>query len=279
MNNFFECGRFRFPLVGEKSKPLVMGILNVTPDSFSDGGQFNSLDGAISHAEQMMQDGVDIIDIGAESSRPGAQALSLDEELRRLMPVIYALRDCGKPLSIDTYKPAVMREAILAGVDMINDVQGFRSAESIDAVADGNVGLCIMHMQSTPTDMQKRPHYDNVNEEVLDFLRHRVNECGQAGISKNRICIDPGFGFGKTLTHNVSLFKDISEYQSELGLPLLAGVSRKSMIGEITGKPIERRLAGSLAGALAALAQGAKIVRVHDVAETVDAIKVWQTLS
>ena len=279
MNNFFECGRYRFPIVGEKSKPLVMGILNVTPDSFSDGGQFNSLDAAISHAEQMIRDGVDIIDIGAESSRPGAQALSLDEELRRLMPVIYALRDCGKPLSIDTYKPAVMREAILADVDMINDIKGFRSADSINAVVDGNVGLCIMHMQSTPAEMQLRPHYANVNEEVIDFLRHRVSECEHAGISRNRICIDPGFGFGKTLEHNISLFKSIHEYQLELGLPLLAGVSRKSMIGEIIGKPIERRMAGSLAGALAALAHGAKIVRVHDVAETVDAIKVWQTLN
>ena len=261
------------------SRPEVMGILNVTPDSFSDGGQFNSLDAAISHAEQMIRDGVDIIDIGAESSRPGAQALSLDEELRRLMPVIYALRDCGKPLSIDTYKPAVMREAILADVDMINDIKGFRSADSINAVVDGNVGLCIMHMQSTPAEMQLRPHYANVNEEVIDFLRHRVSECEHAGISRNRICIDPGFGFGKTLEHNISLFKSIHEYQLELGLPLLAGVSRKSMIGEIIGKPIERRMAGSLAGALAALAHGAKIVRVHDVAETVDAIKVWQTLN
>ncbi|MES2050207.1 MAG: dihydropteroate synthase [Pseudomonadota bacterium] len=279
MNNFFECGRFRFPLVGKKSKPLVMGILNVTPDSFSDGGQFNSLDAAISRAEQMIQDGVDIIDIGGESSRPGAQALSLDEELRRLMPVIYALRDCGKPLSVDTYKPAVMREAILAGVDMINDIKGFSSAEAIDAVVDGNVGLCIMHMQSTPTDMQKRPHYENVNDEVMDFLRHRVTECEHAGISKNRICIDPGFGFGKSLAHNISMFQHIHDYQLELGLPLLVGVSRKSMIGDITGKTIERRLAGSLAAALAAIAQGAKIVRVHDVAETVDAIKVWQALN
>lgn len=279
MNKFFECGRYRFPLTGEKSKPLVMGILNVTPDSFSDGGQFNSLDAAISHAEQMIRDGVDIIDIGAESSRPGAQALSLDEELRRLMPVIYALRDCGKPLSIDTYKPAVMREAILADVDMINDIKGFRSADSINAVVDGNVGLCIMHMQSTPAEMQLKPHYANVNEEVIDFLRHRVSECEHVGISRNRICIDPGFGFGKTQEHNISLFKSIHEYQLELGLPLLAGVSRKSMIGKIIGKPIERRMAGSLAGALVALAHGAKIVRVHDVAETVDAIKVWQTLN
>ena len=279
MNNFLECGRYRFPLSGEKCRPIVMGVLNVTPDSFSDGGQFNSLDYAISHAEQMIEDGVDIIDIGGESSRPGAKALSLDEELRRLMPVIYALRDCGTPLSIDTYKPAVMQEAILAGVDMINDIKGFHSSESLAAVGDSNVGLCIMHMQSTPTEMQLKPQYDNVNEEVLDFLRHRVDECIHAGISKNRICIDPGFGFGKTLEHNISMFRDIRKYQTELGLPLLAGVSRKSMIGEITGKTIEHRLAGSVAGALAAIANGAKIVRVHDVAETVDAMKVWQMLN
>ena len=256
-----------------------MGILNVTPDSFSDGGKFNLLDGAISHAEQMIQDGVDIIDIGGESSRPGAKALSLDEELRRLMPVIYALRDCGTPLSIDTYKPAVMREAILAGVDMINDIKGFHSSESIAAVADGNVGLCIMHMQSTPSEMQLKPQYDDVNAEVIDFLHNRIRECERAGISKNRICIDPGFGFGKTLAHNISMFHNIEKFQAELGLPLLAGVSRKSMIGEITGKTIERRLAGSVAGALAAIAHGAKMVRVHDVAETVDAIKVWQSLN
>lgn len=279
MSNFLECGRYRFPLLGEKRQPIVMGILNVTPDSFSDGGQFNSLDCAISHAERMIEDGVDIIDIGGESSRPGAQALSLDEELQRLMPVIYALRDCGVPLSIDTYKPAVMREAVLAGVDMINDIKGFDSDEARDAVTDGNVGLCIMHMQRTPTEMQLKPQYDDVNEEVLGFLRRRVDECALAGISKNRICIDPGFGFGKTLEHNISMFRHIRQYQTELGLPLLAGVSRKSMIGEITGRPIERRLAGSLAGALAAIANGAKIVRVHDVAETLDAIKVWQMLN
>lgn len=279
MNKYFECGRYRFSMLGDQSKPLVMGILNVTPDSFSDGGQFQTLDGAISHAEQMIQDGVDIIDIGAESSRPGAQALPLAEELRRIMPVIYALRDCGKPLSIDTYKPEVMREAILAGVDMINDIRGFVSQESKDAVVNGNIGLCVMHMQSSPSDMQAKPLYADVNAEVTDFLRERVHELKLAGVHPDRICIDPGFGFGKTLAHNISMMRHIREYQLEFGLPLLAGVSRKSMIGEITAKPVERRLAGSLAAALAAIAQGAKIVRVHDVAETVDAVKVWQALS
>ena len=279
MNKYFECGRYRFQLDGDQYKPLVMGILNVTPDSFSDGGQFQLLDGAISHAEQMIRDGVDIIDIGGESSRPGAKSIPLDEELRRVMPVIYALRDCGKPLSIDTCKPEVMREAILAGADMINDIKGFSSSESKNAVLDSNVGLCIMHMQSTPSDMQLKPDYQNVNSEVSDFLRQRIEEFELAGVHRNRICIDPGFGFGKTLAHNISMLRHINAYQLELGLPLLAGVSRKSMIGEITGKPIEKRMAGSLAAALAALEQGAKIVRVHDVAETVDAIKVWQVLS
>jgi dihydropteroate synthase len=279
MNNYFECGRYRFPLKGEKFKPIVMGVLNLTPDSFSDGGKFQTLEGAISHAEQMIREGVDIIDIGGESSRPGAQALPLDEELKRLMPVIFALRDCGKPLSIDTYKPEVMREAILAGVDMINDIKGFCSAESKNAVADSSVGLCIMHMQSQPADMQNKPEYTNVNAEVLNFLHQQIKEFELLGVQRDRICIDPGFGFGKTLDHNISMMRQISRFQSALGLPLLAGVSRKAMIGAITGKPVEQRLAGSLAAALAALAKGAKIVRVHDVAETVDAIKVWQVLA
>lgn len=256
-----------------------MGILNVTPDSFSDGGQYLALDGAISHAEQMIRDGVDIIDIGGESSRPGAQALPLEQELERIMPVIYALRDCGKPLSIDTYKPEVMREAVLAGVDMINDIQGFRSVEARQALADSNVGLCIMHMQGTPEQMQIEPQYKDVNSEVLSFLHQRVKELELLGVNRERVCIDPGFGFGKTLEHNISMLHNIAHFQRALGLPLLAGLSRKSMLGAITGKPVEQRLAGSLAAALAALTQGAKILRVHDVAETVDAIKVWQVLS
>ena len=253
-----------------------MGVLNVTPDSFSDGGQFQSLELALSRAEQMIAGGVDIIDIGGESSRPGAQQLSVEEELRRVMPVLYALRDCGKPLSIDTCKPQVMREAIMAGVDMINDINGFRTSGALSIINDSDCALCIMHMLNDPQTMQLKPTYDDVVAEVIAFLQDRIEAMEQAGIARNRLCIDPGFGFGKTLEHNLALLRNIGKMQTSLGLPLLAGLSRKSMIGVITGKPVESRLAGSIAAALVAAAQGASILRVHDVAETVDALKVWQ---
>ncbi|WP_423038305.1 dihydropteroate synthase [Undibacterium sp. Di26W] len=256
-----------------------MGILNITPDSFSDGGKYMDLESAIIRAEQMIEDGVDILDIGGESSRPGSVPLSLDEELSRVMPVIYALRDCGKPLSIDTYKPQVMREALLAGADMINDIQGFRSAEALAAVAESDAGLCVMHMQNQPADMQLKPDYENVNQEVLQFLKARVEALEQAQVERQRICLDPGFGFGKTLDHNVSMFKQLQALQADMDLPLLVGVSRKSMLGALTGREAPGRLAGSLAAALAAKQRGACIVRVHDVAETVDAFKVWDALS
>jgi dihydropteroate synthase len=273
MRQYLQCGRFGFSL--EKT-PLVMGILNVTPDSFSDGGRFQSLEFAFSRAEEMITEGVDMIDVGGESSRPGAPALALDEELRRVMPVLYALRDLGKPLSVDTYKPAVMREAILAGVDMINDINGFRAPGALEAVLDSDCALCVMHMQGSPQDMQQQPAYGDVVDEVIAFLRGRIDAMVAAGVERERICIDPGFGFGKTVEHNYALLRNIGRMHNELGLPVLAGVSRKSMIGAITGKPVEQRLAGNLAGALAAIAQGARIVRVHDVVETVDAVKVWQ---
>ncbi|MBC3920119.1 dihydropteroate synthase [Undibacterium sp. CY18W] len=276
---YFQCGRYRFPLAGAQSRTLVMGILNITPDSFSDGGKYMNLESAIIRAEQMIQDGVDIIDIGGESSRPGSVPLSLDEELSRVMPVIYALRDCGKPLSIDTYKPEVMREALLAGADMINDIQGFRSAEAVAAVAESDAGLCVMHMQNQPTDMQLKPDYEDVNQDVLHFLTARVEALQQAQVERQRICLDPGFGFGKTLDHNVSMFTHIQALQTAMDLPLLVGVSRKSMLGALTGREAPNRLAGSLAAALAAKQRGACIVRVHDVAETVDAFKVWDALS
>ena len=279
MNNYFECGRYRFPLQGSQFRPLVMGILNITPDSFSDGGQFQGLDAALSHAEQMIRDGVDIIDIGGESTRPGATPLSLDEELSRVMPVIYALRDCGKPLSVDTYKIQVMREAILADVDMINDINGFRAPGAIDVVAKADVGLCVMHMQNTPSDMQLQPEYDDVNTQVTDFLDTMVADLLNAGIAPQRICLDPGFGFGKTLQHNVAMLKNIDQFQARFGMPILAGLSRKSMLGAITGKSVEQRLAASIAASIAAVANGAKILRVHDVAETVDALAVWRALS
>ncbi|AMO99762.1 dihydropteroate synthase [Collimonas arenae] len=276
MQQYLQCGRYRLPLNTPESRPLVMGILNITPDSFSDGGRFHSLEFALSHAEQMIADGVDIIDIGGESSRPGSPALSLEDELDRVMPAIYALRDCGKPLSIDTYKPAVMREAIAAGADLINDINGFRAPGALEAVAESDCGLCVMHMQADPQTMQINPEYQDVVMQVIGFLKERVATLEQGGVARNRISIDPGFGFGKTLAHNVALLQSIGAIQDTLDLPLLAGMSRKSMLGELTGKPVERRLAGSLAAALAAVAQGAKIVRVHDVAETVDALKVWQ---
>ncbi|MFL6658797.1 MAG: dihydropteroate synthase [Massilia sp.] len=273
MRQYLQCGRFGYAL---DSRPLVMGILNVTPDSFSDGGRFQSLEFAYSRAEEMISEGVDLIDVGGESSRPGAPALSLDEELQRVMPVLYALRELGKPLSVDTYKPAVMREAMLAGVDMINDINGFRAPGAIEAVAGGDCALCVMHMQGTPQDMQQQPVYADVVDEVIAFLQGRVDALLAAGVERARLCVDPGFGFGKTVEHNYALMRNIGKIQQTLGLPVLAGVSRKSMIGAVTGKPVEQRLAGNLAGALAAIAQGARIVRVHDVVETVDAVKVWQ---
>jgi dihydropteroate synthase len=267
-------GRFNLPL--HPAGALVMGILNVTPDSFSDGGQHASLEFALAHAEQMMEQGVDIIDIGGESSRPGAPAVSLEDELRRVLPVLYALRDCGKAISVDTYKPLVMREAILAGVDMINDINAFRADGAIDAVRESDCALCIMHMRGEPATMQQQPEYGDVVQEVTAFLRERIEALTAAGIERRRLWIDPGFGFGKTIEHNYALVKAGRQMVAELGVPLLAGLSRKSMIGAVTGKPVEQRMAGSVGGALAAVAHGAQIVRVHDVAETVDALKVWQ---
>jgi dihydropteroate synthase len=280
--DFLQCGRYRLPMTAFSAgsgRPLVMGILNVTPDSFSDGGHFHSLDLALSHAEQMIAEGVDIIDIGGESSRPGVAPVPLDEELRRVMPLLYALRDCGKPLSIDTYKPEVMREAIRAGVDMVNDIKGFREPGAVEAVAEADCALCVMHMQGEPQNMQSDPRYGDAVQEVMAFLKERIAILEQAGVARNRLCIDPGFGFGKTLEHNLALLRNIGAVQAALGLPLLAGLSRKSMLGSLTGKPVEGRLAGSLAAALAAAAQGARILRVHDVAETVDALEVWQAVT
>ncbi|WP_371762574.1 dihydropteroate synthase [Massilia sp.] len=273
MRQYLQCGRFGYNLA---QRPLVMGILNVTPDSFSDGGRYQGLEFAVERAEQMIKDGVDIIDIGGESTRPGSPSVPVDEELRRIMPAIYALRELGYPLSIDTCKPEVMREAIIAGADMINDINGFRAPGAIEAVKDSDCGLCVMHMQGTPQDMQAQPEYVDVVADVIAFLRERIDALLAAGVARERITIDPGFGFGKSVEHNYALLRGINRMESELGLPVLAGLSRKSMIGAVTGRSVEQRLAGSLAGALAAIAQGARIVRVHDVAETVDALKVWQ---
>jgi dihydropteroate synthase len=276
---YLQCGRYRLPVGPECVRPLVMGVLNVTPDSFSDGGRFHSLDLALSRAEQMIAEGVDIIDIGGESSRPGTSPLPLEEELRRVMPVVYALRDCGKPLSIDTYKPEVMRETIAAGADMINDINGFRAPGTLSVVYESDCALCIMHMLGTPLTMQLEPHYREVTEEVSLFLRERLMKILQEGVNRERLCVDPGFGFGKSVGDNIALLKNLGRIVEEVGVPVLAGLSRKSTLGAITGKPIEERLAGSIAAALVAVAHGARIVRVHDVAETVDALKVWQAVA
>lgn len=273
-----HCGRYDLSF-DQESRPLVMGILNVTPDSFSDGGRFDRLESAISHAEQMIAEGVDIIDIGAESTRPGVMPLPDGEELNRLLPVLYALRDCGKPISVDTRNPTVMREALLAGADMINDVSGFRNPEAVEAVAESDCGLCIMHMQNNPEDMQDAPYYQNVVKEVSDVFAEAIARLQERGISRHRICIDPGFGFGKNLPHNIELFKKLEYFKEHMNLPVLVGVSRKSMVGQLIGKPVQERLAGSVAAALCAAARGADIVRVHDVAETVDALKVWRALT
>lgn len=271
-----QCGRYRFPMSGPSARPLVMGVLNVTPDSFSDGGQHACLDLAVTHAENMIAQGVDIIDVGGESTRPGAPEVPIEEELRRVMPVLYALADCGKPLSVDTRRPAVMRAAVDAGVDMINDIGGFRAEGALRAVSDSDCALCIMHMQGEPQTMQQFPHYDNVVAEVSAFLQQQIERALQAGIARQRLCVDPGFGFGKTLGHNLQLLAAVGEIQAKLCSPLLVGLSRKSMIGTLTNRPAEQRMAGSVAAALFAAAHGARILRVHDVAETVDALNVWQ---
>ncbi|MES2830781.1 MAG: dihydropteroate synthase [Pseudomonadota bacterium] len=277
MSQLFRCGRFDLDL-RRQSRPLVMGILNVTPDSFFDGGKLHDLNAAISLAEQMIVDGVDIIDIGGESSRPGATPVSQEQELARIMPVIYALRDYGKPLSVDTYKPGVMREALAAGADMINDIRAFREPGALEAVADGDCGLCLMHMQNQPQTMQMAPFYEEVVAEVITFLNQRMLRLDAAGIGRNRLVADPGFGFGKTLVHNMALWQNLEIIQETLGLPLLVGVSRKAMIGSITGRTLSGRMSGSVVAALAAAERGARIVRVHDVAETVDAFAVWHAL-
>ena len=271
-----QCGQFSFALEGPASThPLVMGILNVTPDSFSDGGRYQGLEFALSHAEAMILEGASMIDIGGESTRPGSPSVPLAEELQRVMPALYALRTLDVALSVDTCKPEVMVEALIAGADMINDINGFRAPGAIEAVRDSDCGLCVMHMQATPQTMQQAPGYADVVEEVIRFLTERVDVMVRAGIARERICIDPGFGFGKTVEHNFALLRGLRRIGDEVGLPLLAGLSRKSMIGAVTGRPVEQRIAGSVGGALAAAAHGARIVRVHDVADTVDALKVW----
>ena len=269
----FRCGAFAFDL----SRPLVMGVLNVTPDSFSDGGRFADREQALSHARRMRDDGADIIDIGGESSRPGAESVAEGVELSRVLPLVEALAAEGIPVGVDTRKPAVMQAAIAAGAAMINDIAALREPGAIEACAQGGVGVCLMHMQREPRTMQTAPAYADVVSEVRDFLLARARVCIDAGIARERIAIDPGFGFGKTLAHNLALLRALGTLAAT-DYPVVAGLSRKASLGEITGRSVDERMPASLAAALCAVARGAAIVRVHDVRATVDALKVWSAV-
>lgn len=254
-----------------------MGIVNLTPDSFSGDGLVRDTAKAVTHARRQIEAGADLLDIGAESSRPGAVPTAEDEELRRLLPVLEALGDCGVPLSVDTYKPAVMRAALANGASMINDIYALRMPGALSAVADSDCAICLMHMQGAPLTMQQQPAYNKVVDEVRAFLKARVSAANACAIASDRLLLDPGFGFGKTLEHNLELLRHFSELSFDQ-LPLLAGLSRKSMLGAITGRPVEQRLAASLTATLLAAQGGAKVLRVHDVAATRDALAVWQAL-
>jgi len=256
-----------------------MGIVNVTPDSFSDGGRHADAAAAIAHGLRLVAAGADLLDVGGESTRPGAAPVDEAEELARVLPVIEALvARAAVPVGIDTTKPAVMRAALAAGASVVNDVHALRSEGALAAVAASDAAIVLMHMQGEPRTMQAAPHYDDVVGEVHRFLAERVFACEMAGIDKRRLVIDPGFGFGKTLTHNLALLAQLRRF-TELGVPVLAGLSRKSSLGEITGREVGERLAASLAAHLLAVQNGAAIVRVHDVAETVDALKVWAAVA
>ncbi len=269
-----HCGKFHFDL----SRPLVMGIVNVTPDSFSDGGKHLRRDAALAHAHQLIQQGADILDIGGESTRPGALAVSVQEELDRVMPVIEGLRGAPVPLSVDSCKPEVMRAALAAGASMVNDINALQQPEALAAVDTSDAAVCLMHKQGNPQTMQAQPQYQDVVAEVLQFLRARIAAIEAAGIARECIVVDPGFGFGKTLVHNLALLRGLGALK-ELGVPVLAGLSRKSMLGMITGQDVEHRDYASVAAALLAVQRGAQIVRVHDVGATVDALKVWNALN
>lgn len=256
------------------AKPIVMGIVNVTPDSFSDGGKFFARDSAIAHARQMITEGAAIIDIGGESTRPGAIAATLEEELDRIMPVLEVLVRDGLIVSVDTQKTEVMREAIRVGAAMINDVNALQGAGAMAVCAAADVAVCLMHRQGAPATMQLAPRYEDVVADVGDFLQTRVDACSAAGILPERIAIDPGFGFGKTVEHNFTLLRHLDKL-GRIGCPVLAGFSRKSSLGAITGRATDQRLAASLAAALIAAQHGAKILRVHDVKETIDVLNIW----
>jgi dihydropteroate synthase len=253
---------------------VVMGILNVTPDSFSDGGKFSKVDNAFRHALQMQEDGAEVIDIGGESTRPGASVISLAEELERVIPVIEKLRDnTDVAISIDTSKPEVMQAAIEAGASMVNDVNALQTEGAVEVCARYQASVCLMHKQGTPQTMQDKPQYDDVVVEIKQYLTKRANLCIEAGISKDKIILDPGFGFGKNLKNNLSLLKEMKQFCA-LGYPVLVGISRKSMFGQLLERDVEERLVASISAAVIAYHKGARFFRVHDVAETCDALKL-----
>ncbi|HMV06673.1 MAG TPA: dihydropteroate synthase [Accumulibacter sp.] len=268
-----RCGSYTLDL----SRPLVMGIVNLTPDSFSGDGLADDVERAVDQAYQQIAAGADILDLGAESSRPGAIPATVDEELRRLLPVLEALADCGVPLSIDTYKPEVMRASLARGASMINDIYALRMPGAAAALADSDCAVCLMHMQGDPLTMQQQPSYGDVVAEVRSFLRERADAAIASGIQAERLVLDPGFCFGKTLAHNLELLCNCARLSPD-GMPILAGISRKSMLGMLTGQPVEQRLAASLSAAVLAVQRGVGILRVHDVAETVAALAVWQAV-
>lgn len=268
------CGPHRLDL----SAPVVMGVLNVTPDSFSDGGRFSEREAALSRARQMAAEGAAIVDVGGQSTRPGAVTIGVEEELARVVPVVEALcAELALPVSVDTSRPEVMRAALAAGASMINDVAALRAPGALEAVAASSAAVCLMHMQGEPQTMQAAPRYDDVVAEVREFLERRVREAEAAGIARARMVVDPGFGFGKLLEHNLRLLAGLMRL-APAGVPVLVGLSRKSMIGQLTGRPVSERLAGSVALAALAVERGASIVRTHDVAATLDAVRIAAAL-
>lgn len=274
MSRFLRCGKFSLDL----SRPLVMGVINVTPDSFSDGGLFADPARAIAHARKLIDEGADILDIGGESTRPGSVPVPLAEERRRVLPVMESLSACGVPVAVDTRKPQLMRDALAAGASMINDISALGAAGALEAVAASDAAICLMHMRGDPRTMQDAPAYDDVVREVRDYLRGRVAAAEAAGIARGRIVVDPGFGFGKTLEHNLALLRGLQVF-AELGVALLAGLSRKALLGRLTEREVGERVYASVAAALAAVKNGAHIVRVHDVAATRDALAVWSAVN
>ena len=261
------------------NKALIMGVVNTTPDSFSDGRRFSDVGLAVEHALNLVEDGADILDIGGESTRPGAATVELGEELDRVIPVIEALtKATDTPISIDTYKPSVMSAAIEAGASMVNDIKGLQEKGAIDVVAQANVPVCLMHMRGEPETMQLEPSYDDVAGELMAFFRQRLTAIASAGISTNDVIIVPGIGFGKTLAHNLKLLNSVTQMRASLGCEVLIGVSRKSLIDQLLGRPIEQRLSASLGLAVQAVLNGAKVIRVHDVAETHDAVRAVEAV-